>query len=42
MAVGTEYPSRLRALLNDPRRLERALGVVLWMALFAVLFRLFT
>ena len=24
-------------LAKDPRRLERALGVVLWMALFAVL-----
>lgn len=24
-------------LARDPRRLERALGVVLWMALFAVL-----
>jgi hypothetical protein len=42
MTVGTEYPSRLKSLLTDPRRLERALGVVLWMALFAVLFQLFS
>jgi hypothetical protein len=27
-----------RTLLRDPVRLERAIGVVLWLAFFAVLF----